>query len=274
MGEVRYIEPMTSGSPTGADKLNDDVDWDQFDSHEYISRNYLAVHHDDEEIILAVRDHFVDHFEGNPGRVPSGIDVGAGPNLYPAFTMLPWCERITLFERSSENLAYLRRQKDSYAPNWDAFWGVLCEGEGNDEYAGLGADPRARFGDAVDVRPGNLYELGQPGPDGEVERWAMGTMFFVAESITESNEEFRRGVACFMNALEPGAPFAAAFMEHSMGYPVGDVEFPASDVGALEVRDLLKQYANDVDPIHIGKPGGRLREGYTGMILARGHRND
>jgi hypothetical protein len=262
---------MTPGSPTGADKLNADVDWDNFDPQAYIRNNYLVLHPDDEEILSAVRDHFGDHFRRNPGTVSTGIDVGAGPNLYPAFTMLPWCEEITLYEWSAANVAHLEGQRASFDADWDRFWDVLREEDG---YARLGADPRERFGRTVRPRHGNLYDLGVPGPDGEAERWGMGTMFFVAESITTSLEEFRRGVSCFMNALEPGAPFAAAFMEHSLGYQVGAHDFPASDVGEQEVRNLLKQYAGDVDPLHIGKPGGLVREGYTGMILACGHRND
>ncbi|MFD7874262.1 SCO2525 family SAM-dependent methyltransferase [Streptomyces sp. NPDC059766] len=270
---MRYIEPMTSGSLTGADKLNADVDWDKFDPQEYIHRNYLALHPDDKQILSVVRDHFGDHFRRKPGRVGSGIDVGAGPNLYPAFAMLPWCESITQYEWSAANVAHLRREIPGYAATWDPFWDVLCEGEGGEGYAALGPDPRERFRQTVTVRSGNLYDLGRPGPDGETERWAMGTMFFVAESITESREEFADGVACFMNALEPGAPFAAAFMENSRGYPVGGEDFPASYVGAVEIRNLLKGFASDVDPMHLGKPDD-LRDGYTGMILACGHRND
>ncbi|MEU6574076.1 SCO2525 family SAM-dependent methyltransferase [Streptomyces sp. NPDC046805] len=263
---------MTSGPPSGAQKLNNDVDWDvDFDPKEYIRHNYLVLHRDDKEIISAVRNHFSDHFRRHSGRVRSGIDVGAGPNLYPAFTMLPWCDSITLLERSSRNVAYLESQRDGYDGNWDQFWNVLSE---DDEYARFGEDPRARFREAVEVRPGNLFDLGVEGPDGTVERWSMGTMFFVAESITTSLEEFRHGVRRFMDALEPGAPFAAAFMEHSLGYAVGRHEFPARDVGEQEVRNLLKEYAGDVDPVHIGEPGGLVREGYTGMILACGHRND
>jgi len=201
--------------------------------------------------------------------------VGAGPNLYPAFTMLPWCDRITLFERSARNVAYLRSQRAGYDGNWDQFWNVLCQGdEYGKEYARLGEDARPRFKESVRVKSGNLFDLGVEGPDGRVERWDMGTMFFVAESITTSLEEFRHGVRCFMNALEPGAPFAAAFMEHSLGYAVGKHAFPARDVGAQEVRKLLQEYYADVEPVHIGEPGGLLRDGYTGMILACGHRNN
>lgn len=258
-----YPELMTSGSPIGVDQLNDDVAWEDFDPQEYIRHNYLVLHPDDEAIITVVRDHFSRHF-GDSGSVPSGIDVGAGPNLYPALSMLPWCDKITLFERSPANVEYLEKECGSYAHEWDPFWEVLCRDKA---YARLGEDPRACFAERVHPRRGNLFRLGR----GD-ERWAMGTMFFVAESITESREEFRRAVGCFMNALEPEAPFAAAFMEHSRGYLVGQKSFPALDIDEREVLDSLGEYASNVRIHRLGKPGGLLREGYTGMIVACGHR--
>lgn len=254
---------MTSGSPLGAEKLNDDVAWEDFDPQEYIRHNYLVLHPDDEAIITVVRDHFSRHFAGS-GGVPSGIDVGAGPNLYPALSMLPWCDKITLLERSPANVQYLLAQRESYAPGWDQFWDVLCRDKA---YRGLGRDPRGRFAQTVHPRLGNLFDLCR----GD-ERWSMGTMFFVAESITTSLEEFRRAVGCFMSALEPNAPFAAAFMEHSRGYRVGDSSFPALDIDEQEVQDTVGKYAAHVRTHRLGEPGGLLREGYTGMIVACGTR--
>ncbi|WP_063746325.1 SCO2525 family SAM-dependent methyltransferase [Streptomyces prunicolor] len=256
------LEP--SGSPQ---KLNCDVDWSLIDPEDYIRRNYLALHPDDRAIISAVRDHFSDHFQKNPGSPASGIDVGAGPNIYPALTMLPWCHDITLFERSPSNVKYLESQRDgTLDSHWDKFWDVLCE---NADYGALEEGPARKFQKVAKVRQGNLFDLVK----GE-ERWDIGTMFFVAESITESFEEFRSGVSSFMNALEPGAPFAAAFMEHSLGYQVGREDFPAIDVGEREVLGILKEYAGDVNLTHFGKPGNLVRKGYTGMILACGHRNN
>ncbi|WP_225836932.1 SCO2525 family SAM-dependent methyltransferase [Streptomyces sp. NK08204] len=254
---------MTSGSPIGTEKLNDDVAWEDFDPGEYIKHNYLVLHPDDEAIIGIVRDHFSGHF-GASGGVASGIDVGAGPNLYPALSMLPWCDKITLLERSPANVGYLNGQRDSYARQWGKFWDVLCRDE---VYGRRCPDPRTSFAQKVRPRPGNLFDLCE-----RDERWAMGTMFFVAESITTSLEEFRRGVSCFMSALEPEAPFAAAFMEHSRGYRVGESDFPALDIDEQEVRDTLGAYASKIEIHRLGKPGGLLREGYTGMIVACGHR--
>ena len=70
-------------------------------------------------------------------------------------------------------------------------------------------------------------------------QWDLGTMFFVAESITEDPAEFRDAVARFVGALKPGAPFAATFMAGSDGYPVAGTRFPALPITAADVSEHL-----------------------------------
>ncbi|WP_416982646.1 SCO2525 family SAM-dependent methyltransferase [Streptomyces sp. T028] len=253
-------------SPVSTPLWNAEARWDDFDPREYVSRNYGEMAPEDKEILSLMRDHFSGHFRERPGRVPSAIDVGAGANLYPALAMLPWSDRITLLERSSRNLEYLNGQLPGYDRNWDPFWDLLCEDRA---YAHLGVDPRERFRQAVQVEQGNLFDLGdRPG------RWDLGTMFFVAESMTTSLEEFRHGVSCFLRALRPGAPFAAAFMEHSAGYRVGDVDFPACDVGVADIQMVIAAFARETRIYRLNEAGISLRDGYSGMILACGRRGE
>ncbi|MGW0915742.1 SCO2525 family SAM-dependent methyltransferase [Streptomyces sp. NPDC002784] len=249
---------------SGDAQLNADVSWAAFDPIAYVDHNYRDLQAEDAEILSIIRDHFGDHFPNRGVRPVSGIDVGAGANLYPALAMLPWCDEITLFERSSANVRYLRSQVDSYDGNWDQFWRVLCK---NDAYGALDMDPRARFRDVARVAEGNLFELVR-----HEGRWSMGTMFFVAESMTSSHEEFDRGVECFLRALAPGAPFAAAFMEHSKGYHAGAHFFPACDVGESEVSASLERFSDDFTSVRL-KSSAAVRDGYSGMIVAYGRRN-
>ncbi|MGW3492243.1 SCO2525 family SAM-dependent methyltransferase [Streptomyces sp. NPDC001020] len=254
---------MTFRSP-GDTQLNADVSWGAFDPIAYVDHNYRDLQAEDAEILHILRDHFGDHFQRRGAGPVSGIDVGAGANLYPALAMLPWCDEITLFERSPANVRYLESQVASYDTNWDQFWRVLCR---NEVYAALDTDPRAKFRKAVRVEAGDLFDLGR-----HEGKWSMGTMFFVAESMTTSREEFARGVECFMRALAPGAPFAAAFMEHSKGYHAGEHFFPACDVGESEVYESLTPFAGDFTTMRL-KASAAVREGYSGMIVARGRRN-
>ncbi|MGW2515815.1 SCO2525 family SAM-dependent methyltransferase [Streptomyces sp. NPDC001617] len=244
---------------------NADAPWSSFDPIAYVDHNYRVLQAEDAEILNIVRDHFGGHFRKQGFGPVYGIDVGAGANLYPALSMMPWCDEITLFEHSSANVAYLRSQVDSYGGNWDKFWDAL---RGHEAYNSLDFDPRERFRKVVKVERGNIFDLSAFGGP-----WSVGTMFFVAESMTTSHQEFDRGVECFMRALAPGAPFVAAFMEHSKGYHVGDEFFPACDVGQSEIHASLEPFAGDFTVQRLKSAAG-VRDGYSGMILAYGWRQN
>jgi hypothetical protein len=101
-------------------------------------------------------------------------------------------------------------------------------------------------------------------------QWDLGTMFFVAESITGDPAEFRDAVARFVGALKPGAPFAATFMAGSDGYPVADTRFPALPITAADVREHLTALGADGLSVELLTTKHRVREGYHGMIVATG----
>lgn len=255
---------MDPASDPSSARLNREAPWDAFDSDAYSEHNYRALRPDDRQILEIVRDHFAAHFHSRrPDQPVTGVDVGAGANLYPALAMLPWCREITMFERSAANVAWLRAQVAGYGRNWDEFWDVLLQGDGYPQVP----DPRAALRAAAAVQPGDLFQLPS-------RRWGMGTMFFVAESLSTSHAEFRKAVNSFAEALEPGSPFAAAFMENSEGYQVGDHWFPACAVTEHDVEATLAPYSEDMEIVRIALPEGQaaVREGYTGMIVACGRR--
>ncbi|MFJ8104719.1 SCO2525 family SAM-dependent methyltransferase [Streptomyces sp. NPDC096132] len=252
---------MSLGSPRNPAQPNTAELWDAFDPDAYVEKNYRTVLWADEAIISIVRAHFSDHFRGNPSRRVRGIDVGAGANLYPAFTMLPWCDEITLLDRSRPNLRYLERQLDEHDSGWDAFWQQLCK---DDSYAALSGGPWDRLGKVARVEQGDLFALDRPG------QWEIGTMFFVAESLSTDLDVFKGGVKRFLEALAPGAPFAAAFMEHSEGYKVKHTEFPACDVDQSHIHQAVGAHAREFLIHRIDGP--KVRTGYTSMILACGFR--
>ncbi|MBQ0830701.1 SCO2525 family SAM-dependent methyltransferase [Streptomyces tagetis] len=240
---------------------NADAPWSKFDPEVYVDNNYRTPLDVDLLIVRLMRDHFGRCFaDGVPDSV-RGVDVGAGANLYPALSMLPWCEKVLLLEYAQPNVEYLERQvsPEGYDPVWDAFWEVLREAP-----AYRDVDPRARCGEIVRVERGNLFDL-----DGQ-RRWEMGTMFFVADSMSECPEEFARGVRCFMNALGEGAPFAAAFMKESVGYRVGDHTYPAYRVNEERVRESLEAFTTDVETHDLHH---MVRPGHEGILLALGRRN-
>src|SRR6266536_2372304 len=103
---------------------NSDFAWDSFDSCSYLTHNYGTLRDDDRQIVEGVRDFFAPL---DPAMVRQGLDVGSGTNLYPALTMLPLCDKITLWEYASSNVRWLRREVRRYSQSWDGFWDLLSQ---------------------------------------------------------------------------------------------------------------------------------------------------
>jgi hypothetical protein len=246
--------PPSAPERDGAGLSNAEQPWDDFDTLSYLDHNYRKLRDDDQHILRLLRD----FFGGQPLRDGRGIDVGAGANLYPAMSVLPLCADVTLWEKSANNVEWLQRQVMGYEPSWDQFWRELAE---HPRYAAL-TNPRLTLADRVHVRRGDVFQL-------PTSVWDVGTMFFVAESISALRSEFEASLHAFLHGLRAGSPFAAAFMENSHGYTVGFRHFPAVAVGVDDVADSLAGVAHNVDIQRIGTDDP-LREGYDGMILAVG----
>lgn len=241
---------------------NADAPWSKFDPEAYVDVNYRTPLDVDLLILRAMRDHFSRCFEGVVPQSVLGIDVGAGANMYPALAMLPWCEKIVLLEYAQPNVAYLDRQtaEGGLDATWGAFWDVLLE-----DPAYRDIEPAERIAEIVRVERGNLFDL-----DAQPRRYDLGTMFFVADSMSECPDEFRRGVRCFMNTLSPGAPFAAAFMKESVGYWVGDQHYPAYRVNEERARESLAEFTGELEIRDLHQV---VRKGHEGMLLVLGRRN-
>jgi hypothetical protein len=247
---------------------NTDAPWNTFSSHDYWRRNYHELQAEDQEIIHRVSRFFVGALSGGP-RVRQAIDVGSGTNLYPALLMLPWAEKISLTDFSASNVDWLRQHvADDAAPwTWEPFWREMHEAEG---YHQIGGEPRKHLREACTDEQGlatveqwNVFDL-------PAARWDLGTMFFVAESITEDPAEFRTAVTRFIGALKPGAPFAAAFMAGSEGYPVAGTYFPALPITAANVEDHLTALGVGGLSVEVPQTKHRVRTGYAEMIVATG----
>jgi len=254
---------VTDGSrrpaPAEQQSGNADYPWDDFDPQWYVEHNYRELRGDDRRIVQLVRDFFTS--VAGPGEpFERGIDVGSGANLYPALAMLPFCRHLTLWERGASNVRWLGTEVRGFSSMWDAYWEVLANRAAG-PYGELDK-PRETLAARATVRPGNLFELRKA-------RWDLGTMFFVAESISNQRREFKLATEKFIGSLRPGAPFAAAFMRHSPGYYVGPIRFPAVAVNQADVEHCLAPLVEEltITPVTAKQ---YLKEGYDGMILALG----
>jgi hypothetical protein len=250
---------------------NLDYAWDAFDPETYFRHNYVILRDDDRKIVELVRNFFAATLAASPlSPGARGIDVGTGANLYPALTMLPFCDRITLYEFSAANVDWLEHQRERGWPSWheawDQFWILLCK---QPAYQGV-AEPQSELAGRAEIVQGSIFELQGQDP---ADRWDIGTMFFVAESITGQRREFLKAVDHFFTILKPNAPFAMAFMEHSAGYHVGLQNYPATDIDERDIEQCLGDRAHDIRVHNIGSGNRPLRDGYTGMILAHGRVN-
>jgi hypothetical protein len=242
----------------GAGGGNADVEWDDFDSDAYYAHNYGRLREDDRAIIKIVTDFFE---SAGPRRWPArAIDVGTGANLYPALSMLPFSTSVTLYERAAANRDWLAHQLSHPYGTWWQFWAAMSAGR--PEYERI-MKPLEVLAGRAEVVKGNVFTLR---PD----QFDIGTMFFVAESITGRTEEFRRATRHFVRSLLPRAPFAAAFMRDSSGYVVGNRYFPACSINERDVRDCLAEIAviEDIQVVN----SDDLRDGYLGMIVAIGRK--
>jgi hypothetical protein len=258
---VKALTPQSNGEPDG--KSNADFAWDSFSSDAYNSDNYGKLQEEDREILQIVGSFFAAAFAGRP-KVGCAIDVGSGSNLYPALLMLPWAEQIQLTDYSAANVEWLRDQVADTGDGpwaWQPFWDELHRLEGYNRIAA----PRKQLREAHvgEVAQQSVFDL-------PPRKWQLGTMFFVAESITCLAEEFRTAVGRFNGALKPGAPFAIAFMEGSPGYAVGGTVFPAVRVRKAEVeRCLTELRVSELTVTKVENPP-LVRHGYEGMIVATG----
>ncbi len=230
--------------------------WDRFAAADYCDHNYLELREDDAEILEIVRAWFGEEMHDRAGH---GLDVGAGPNLYPTLSMLPYCVEVTLLDYSAANVAWLRGQAEELPERWRPFWDRISPGDSRGDFA----KARALLAERSRIEWGNVFELPKAA-------WDLGTMFFVAESISEDPAEFEAATAAFVRSLRPGAPFAAAFMEQSKGYDVAGVPFPATPVGPEEITACLGGLATAVRVHRVEMRPKPLRPGYTGMVVAVG----
>ena len=260
-------QPRHALSLAGHVLSNTDVQWNRFSPQDYWQRNYYKLQAEDQEIIRRVSQFFIAVFRDRP-RARRGIDVGSGTNIYPSLLMLPWTEQILLTEYSESNVRWLRRQlADDRAPwTWRPFWHELQAAERYNEIA----EPCKHLRVACHSEPGyagierhSVFSLPKA-------RWNLGTMFFVAESITEDPIEFRAALAGFVGALKPGSPFATAFMAGSQGYPVAGTHFPALPITPDDVRRHFTELGMSGLSVELLHTEHRVRDGYAGMIVATG----
>jgi len=267
---TRSADPARLRNADSTYVQNSDFQWNLFSSDDYWLHNYSNLQPEDRQIIQQVSEFFIDKLGKRPygQQRMRGIDIGSGTNLYPALLMLPWVDQILLTDFSARNINWLCKNvmEDSDAWAWGPFWDQL---RGREYYNQIG-DPHKRLREACHARSGHAGIEQQSVFNLPSRQWDIGTMFFVAESITESPQEFRAALEGFLSALKVGSPFATAFMADSNGYSVAGRNFPALPITPDVVAHHLTQLGAHALTVEAVMTQHRVRDGYAGMIVATG----
>jgi hypothetical protein len=238
---------------------NRDVDWDAWPVEDYLSENYREIHPSD----LAVIDHHSRFYrEFAAEGFARSLEFGAGPNLYPLMLAAAVSRHIDAVEPSAASVAYLTRQLGTGPdPSWDGFYRE-CRARRPDLPTSLHLAMRR-----VEVKRGTAADV-------ERDAYDLGSMHFVAESVTEERDEFRALCARFVGSVRPGAPVVAAFMENMGRYGLGDgSRWPGYPVDMDRVADAFAGTTEDLVLSRIDADETLPDYGYTGMVLLTGRRS-
>ncbi|REF94597.1 NNMT/PNMT/TEMT family protein [Asanoa ferruginea] len=237
---------------------NADVDWDAWPVEEYLQENYAELHAADRAVIA----HHSAALAGlAPGSIDRGVEIGAGPNLYPLMLTGAACRAVDAFEPSAANLAYLRRQlQDGPDAHWAEFF-AHCR-EANPQLPSSMETVLAR----IRVVRGGVLDVGAG-------KYGLASMNFVAESVTESAAEFRQFCEAFISAVRPGGVLVASFMENMARYRIaGGQEWPGHPVDSATVADVFSPHVIELEVSRIPADPGLPDWGYTGMVLLSARR--
>ena len=103
--------------------------------------------------------------------------------------------------------------------------------------------------------------------------YGLGSMNFVAESVTEDPTEFGAICRAFVHAVRPGAPLVASFMENMGRYRIaGGPLWPGYPVTGEMIREVFAEVTVDLRVTRIDADPDLPEWGYTGMVLMSARR--
>lgn len=231
---------------------NADVDWNGWPVADYLAEVYRELHPSDDAVI---EHHSAFYRTLTRDSVARSVELGAGPNLYPLMVAASASRNIEVIEPSAANLAYLDRQLHDPDPSWLPFYERCRKLQPTLPATLLAALARVtvRAGSAADLRP-DTYDL--------------GSMHFVAESVTEDLDEFREICQSLARSVKLGGHLIAVFMENMSCYRIGDgPEWPGIPVDARLVREVFDPLVVDLSTTRVGFDPTGPDYGYTGMVL-------
>lgn len=240
---------------------NADYQWAEFDSETYFQHYYGQPHPDDDRVVRCA-------VEAMKQALPAGaeldvVDVGTGPNLIPLFCALPRARRLTAWEYSASNVAWLETEigRSKMRRQWRHFWGVTREAYLPEHV--LPENPMPILRAKTTITQGSIFDLPE-------RNWDAATMFFCAESITGRHDEFEAACAAYARCVKRGGMLAAAFLSGSARYIIAGRPFPILSLSAELIESNFARHATDMKAERIGIVEREIRSGYSGFVFLTG----
>ncbi|WP_405851698.1 class I SAM-dependent methyltransferase [Streptomyces sp. NBC_00090] len=234
-------------------RRNRDADWNAWPVADYLAENYRRLHPCD---IGVIRHHAAVYRSYAPGSLSRTLELGAGPNLYPLMLAGAASRRVDALEPSAASVRYLRRQLAAGPDDsWQPFY-ALCRS----------LDPA--LPESVTEALGRVRVVRGTAEDLAEGTYALASMNFVAESITEDFDEFTALCAAFVRAVRPGGRLVASFMERMPSYRIGTGPlWPACPVDGAALRAVFAPRTTDLRIERLAKDRTLPEYGDTGVLL-------
>ena len=258
-----YAETVDSSSmTTSADEpqllRNADCDWETFRVISYVNHNY-GIRRAPDLIILERLVAF--HRSLAPGGY--GIEIGAGPNLYPILAACGLRSKVAVTDVACVNLQYLSSQIElPLREPWRSWYEALLSIDSNfpniDEVPTMLKDMCIFDQLSILDLPNSTYDY--------------ASMHFVAESITNNVVEFEKACQKAVRCIRPGGGFAFSLMLGSQGYSTDDISFPAVSISPEDALGIFAKEASSLNHLILTDDRHRVRDGHSGMIFVSGLR--
>ena len=256
--EATHSSPMTAADSGAKILKNSDYDWEQFRVVSYVNDNY-GMRRAPDLIILECLVDF--HRSLTPGG--HGIEIGAGPNLYPILAACGIRSRVAVTDVAGVNLQYLSSQiESSLSEPWRSWYATLLSIDA--DYPNIEEAP-AILQDMCTFEQLSIFDLPNSAYD-------YASMHFVAESITSSVVEFEKACHKAVRCIRPGGGFAFSLMLGSEGYSTDDIFFPAVFISVEPTLAIFASETSSLNHLVLTDEDHQVRDGHSGMLFVSGLR--
>jgi hypothetical protein len=164
---------------------------------------------------------------------------------------------------------------DTHPPLWSEVFDAEIEGLGQEVYKEIeGVDPALFAGTFERSRKMSEIEFGDVNELEELDegQFAIGTMFYGAESATDDLDKMGHMLKRFFYSLQVGAPFVVVLSLESVGYPAGPhTWFPATYLKKGQFPTLARDFGWPIED-RFFTTDHSYREGHDGVGVLIGQR--